>query len=260
MSAGAKLAGLTVFAVLYGALAGGVYSLAGGLLGKAGALFWPYSLIALFGSPYAVPVSILLGVCGGVAFYVGLLKDKNKTGRATLTGWAVFAALYAAVGASLYSIAGAHWFALFWPAQFALSGNVWGPVVVLAAFAAVALYVYALKSEDPAPAPQWQGWGTTVAIPSILSIRPLPPTWRRAVFPRCPNCGESGGQAQHIDCGKGVLAKMYIDITTGHKHCMACGHESGLERWTNHCVRCGAVWRAGKSGRGCPPKSGAWEI
>jgi hypothetical protein len=71
--AGAKLARLLVFAALYGAVAGGVYSLAGGLLGEAGTLFWPYSLIALFG--YAVPVSILLGVSGGVAFYVCRLKD-----------------------------------------------------------------------------------------------------------------------------------------------------------------------------------------
>jgi hypothetical protein len=104
MSAGAKLAGLTVFAVLYGALAGGVYSLAGGLLGKAGALFWPYSLIALFGSRYALPVSILLGVSGGVAFYVCWLKDRIDTGgHARLAAWTIFAALYAAVGASLYS-------------------------------------------------------------------------------------------------------------------------------------------------------------
>ena len=80
MSAGAKLAGFIVFAVLYGAVAAGVYSLAGGVVGKAGALFWPYSIISLFG--YAVPVSILLGVSSGVDFYVCRLKDKLKTGAA----------------------------------------------------------------------------------------------------------------------------------------------------------------------------------
>ena len=156
MDAGAKLAGFIVFAVLYGALAGGVYSLAGGLVGKAGALFWPYSIISLFG--YAVPVSILLGVSSGVAFYVCRLKDKLKTGRPGLAAWTVFAALYAAVGASLYSVSGDHWMALFWPAQFVFSGMIWGPVVVLAGFAAVAFYVYWLKWEPPAPAQPWQPW------------------------------------------------------------------------------------------------------
>jgi hypothetical protein len=255
MSAEAKLAGLIVFAVLYGAVAGGVYFLGGGLVGEAGSLFWPYKLIALFGWPFAVPVSILLGVCGGVAFYVCRLKEKNTAGNPTVAGWAVFAALYAAVGASLYSVAGNYWLALFWPARFVWSGNLWGPVVVLAAFAAVALYVYALKCEDPAPAPQWQGWGTAVAVPSILTIRPIPPTWRPALFPRCPNCGEGGGQAEHMGCGK-EPPDLYIDINTGHLHCIGCGHESGLERWRNHCT-CGAVWDGGEIWQGMAAEVGS---
>jgi hypothetical protein len=163
----------------------------------------------------------------------------------------VFAALYAAVGASLYSVAGTHWLALFWPAQLVLSGKVWGPVVVLAAFAVVAFYVYWLKWENPAPAQPWQTWGTTVAVPSILSI---PPTWRRALFPRCPNCGEGGGQALHINCGKEDQAELYIDIATGYLHCIACGHESGLEGWRNHCT-C-AVWEGGEIWQGMAAEVG----
>jgi len=99
----------------------------------------------------AAPVSILLGVSSGVAFYVCRLKDKLKTGRAELAAWTVFAALYAAVGASLYSISGNHWMALIWPAQFVFSGKIWGPVVVLAGFAVVAFYVYWLKWKPRPP-------------------------------------------------------------------------------------------------------------
>ena len=59
----------------------------------------------------------------------------------------------------------------------------------------------------------------------------------------------------HIGCGK-EKADLYIDITTGRKHCIGCGHELGLESWTHHCTRCGGVWEGGEIWQGMAAEAG----
>jgi hypothetical protein len=195
-------------------------------------------------------VSILLGVSGGVAFYVCWLKDKIKTGgHPRLAACTVFAALYAAVGASLYSVSGNHWMALFWPAQFMFSGVCMG-----AGCRSYRLWsggILRLLAQIGKPGPRaavaGMGCGGSVDPPDMAA---------RSVSP-CPSCGASAGKAQHKSCRIGGQADLYIDIATGHKHCIACGRELGLESWTNHCTRCGAVWEGGEIWQGMAAEVGS---